>query len=332
MPFTARALATPLSYAAPQIYEGSPDDEVLESLAFADLTGVLRQLGLLAKFSSEIFQGLFDDAAALDASMEDAAERLRAVQQQVITQSAAGGDVMMIPSPNTYDMDDERGRISHEEDEDTARMQFFTPDRRDATLTKIYEQCMPMPALHKLDSTVPVAKGSGNVLSRAAATCSSRYSNPNFFFEKWLEAEEKRQLAEKQRRDEMRARRKAQHAAREKLVSLSYGAESVGSTRKKKSGGKRLSFRRGSSVKQLVSRRTTSDTNKMTTGSRVAPLYPLPAQQARIHTVKTHEISAASPMHSHRRQHRSSLLLRRIRNVYQSHPVYDLRFRKHLSV
>ena len=44
MPFTARALATPLSYAAPQIYEGSPDDEVLESLAFADLTGVLRQL------------------------------------------------------------------------------------------------------------------------------------------------------------------------------------------------------------------------------------------------------------------------------------------------
>ena len=52
---------------------------------------MLRQLGLL-QILSEIF-GLFDDAA-LDASMEDAAESC--VLNSAITQ-APGGDVMMIP-------------------------------------------------------------------------------------------------------------------------------------------------------------------------------------------------------------------------------------------
>ena len=42
MPFAARALAAPLAYAAPGLYEGAGDGEVLDALAFANLTGVLQ--------------------------------------------------------------------------------------------------------------------------------------------------------------------------------------------------------------------------------------------------------------------------------------------------
>ena len=297
MPLTTRALETPLSYADPQLYKAASNRDVLDKVAFASMTGVLHQLGKLANFSTDIFKGLYEEASALNSNIEDVSRRIRVVQSQIMTRNGPDEGIKLLPSPQTYDMDEETGKVSHGE-EHIVRMQLFTPENRDSIVADLYNNnCMPAPALDTVDFFSPTSApgGSGNMLKRAAASCSSCYSNPRFFYERWLQAEEKRQRIIQHRREEKRRRRREQRKERNAIVASKSSVTPDGETMTLRTG-KRTSARRGSKVKHLNTRSLQDVTTTSTTrGADLGATLRRSTLSLHKLTTKTYATTSKSP-------------------------------------
>ena len=247
MPLIKNAIANTTDLASPRLYETSTHANMLQSVGFANMTGVLQQLAQLAHFSNEIFDDLFTVSKQLGQRLSTVQSRISKVNAQLASKQQTRGSVdfgNMNPSESTLDRTVQR--------RDTVQQQLFTPSSRDQSLVQKYKSCAPPPNLTLLDSYVETSNVlSTDELAHLANTsetkrgpCASKYSNPNYFFECWLEAEFNRQTKEKQRKEDRRKRRRKQkQQTRDSVV----GHSSSGKDNK----GKKKRESRSSLVKRI---------------------------------------------------------------------------------
>eukprot|EP00941_MAST-03F_sp_MAST-3F-sp1_P006256 g6256.t1 len=181
-------------YATRAIYKESKPNDVLQDRTMASMTGVLQQLGFLATYSAQIFDGVYAIAKQTDARMKKVTTKLTALQREVprLETLAAG------KSPSDFVLNSES---SFRRDYKVSS-QLFTKETRPAHVKIQYDSVNQPPRVHLLDPFQP----------EGSESCMKKYSDPEFFFREWLREEEKKlaiaKEAKKQRRRERRQRKK----------------------------------------------------------------------------------------------------------------------------
>ncbi|KAJ1400723.1 hypothetical protein B484DRAFT_405951, partial [Ochromonadaceae sp. CCMP2298] len=170
----------------------SEGEEVVADRTFVDLVGCMKQFAKLATFSNEIFSELTALSGGIQTRLDSlharTAKLQRAVPKLQVTRTAFSihGDErqhtrQMLQSPQS---------------------QHLLPSSMPASLKSRYESIKQPPNFHMLDTYAPY-------LNLGKAKCvAHRYSNPNFFVDQWVAAQEKRMQQLDRERKTQRAEKK----------------------------------------------------------------------------------------------------------------------------
>lgn len=197
MPLSKRQVLDPFEYAHPGLYEHSAPSDVLDDTSFACVTGAIGQVAQVAAFATEIMDNVLRVAdetrlriEAARGKAEDLADSLLEVEDRVREAAKRKGF-----SCNTV------VKRKHERKIPT----IMTKATNDDAVIAQYFTCSLPPELWKFDDTM----GAGAVMER--------FSNPNYFFREWLQAETKRQQEEKRQRiEEKKAAKKKKRERKQK--------------------------------------------------------------------------------------------------------------------
>ncbi|GAQ87115.1 hypothetical protein KFL_003320080 [Klebsormidium nitens] len=209
MPLLKLRLKEEQALALPDIYRQAPKDDpraLLEAANFADLVGVVRQLGELSDYAAVMFSQLHAETSRLGARGEAMAARASALEE-----SMPEAEIRVFTAQDTRQLLPNDGLKWHSSPHEDQTL--FTSSELPPYISEAYMKAQPPPPLHMLDRFDRTASDGGAL---------RRYSDPYFFKREWALAE----LAQAEREKKaMKARRKAKHLGQQRsLRDLNEGA------------------------------------------------------------------------------------------------------------
>ncbi|CAM9551989.1 unnamed protein product [Ectocarpus fasciculatus] len=222
MPLTMRPIPHALNLGDPEIYgqgpsgHGTPSTQVLEDVNMASMVGTLAQLGVLATYAQDMFDGLFQTADGLSKKISAASVRCSNLLQALPeaekrTAEAIGSGTGIDDNAAVEAIKAERQHAKQAESE--AASKVFHPEAMPRWLVERYHspEVARVPDLHLIDAVLSHEEKS--LLTKDGLdSCALRYSNPQFFYQEWYRLELERQeksVREKKQKKEERKRRKA---------------------------------------------------------------------------------------------------------------------------
>ncbi len=179
-------------YSGVEIYRRSEAQGMLQDVAFSNMTGVLHQLGLLSRYATEMFKEVYELASGVGNELNELSQRAEAVATEAVS---VRENLRMADDPGVFYRP---ASLKLPEKAPLLQQGLFTEETRDPMLAASYRDCYGPPNVASLDEYCDGGKGS----------CLKKYSNPAFFFERWLQHEQERQLEEKNRRVKRRKKKK----------------------------------------------------------------------------------------------------------------------------
>eukprot|EP01083_Nonionella_stella_P276456 939360_1 len=174
----------------PIVDEMLKDADVLEGVFVSNMVGVVKQLGALSHFSAELFGELSYESKKVFARINPLNERI-----EVLTRNVPKVEQMFIDSPQTANPNQAQSSYSAKV---FAAGNLFTAATRPPSIKNRRAATLKPPPLNEYNQFLdPDSK----------KKCLALFSNPNFFFEQWLIAEQARQ----KRSQELRKERKRHH-------------------------------------------------------------------------------------------------------------------------
>ena len=187
-------------YSGVELFRRSDASGMLQDVAMSNMLGVIHQLGLLSRYATEMFREVYElanstgnDLAELSERTENAATAAIGVKAQLL----AANEPAAFYRPADLKRPDKAPLL---------QFGLFTKNTRDPMLAANYRDCYGPPNVASLDEFAVGGQGS----------CLKKYSNPSFFFEKWLQNEQERQAAEKKRKEEAKQARRRKKKRRHK--------------------------------------------------------------------------------------------------------------------
>ncbi|CAM9447664.1 unnamed protein product [Discosporangium mesarthrocarpum] len=219
MPLTMRPIPHALTLGAPEIYSqshGGSNSKVLEDVNMASMVGTLAQLGVLATYAHDVFDGLFQTADSLANRVTAATERCSRLIKALPdaehrTMEAIGSGAGIDDNAAVEAIKAERQHTNKEEAE--VAQKLFLPESMPPCLVERYhcEEVAPLPSLHLIDPVIS-SEETRHLQEEGLDSCTLRYSNPQFFYQEWARLEMERQekvQREKAQKKKERRRRKA---------------------------------------------------------------------------------------------------------------------------
>jgi len=159
-------------YADNDFYQKPDPKTAMQDVSMAKMTGVLKQLGNLAVYSSHIFDGVFQMAKETDERLDGVSRKVVGLQQDVTAEPrleslAAGGK-----GPKYY-KDIQEPKMEGREFE-LVRNLFVTTSRPKHVQAQYKRTCTPPPDFTALDE-----------FQTDGRPCVARFSDPQFFFREW---------------------------------------------------------------------------------------------------------------------------------------------------
>ena len=216
---------------------------MLQDVAFSNMTGVLHQLGLLSRYATEMFKEVYELASNVGNELTELSVRAEAVAEGAV---AVREQLRMAEDPGAFYRP---ASLKLPEKAPLLQQGLFTKATRDPMLAASYRDCYGPPNVSSLDE---YSEGEQDRASK-------KYSNPDFFLERWLQHEQERLQEEKNRRAKRRKKKKkrkkegrnaaakVQVKAVQKVARSGLGAEFDADT-SAQSPSSRAHGRRGSSV------------------------------------------------------------------------------------
>jgi WAS protein family, member 1 len=174
-----------------------PPAKVAQVTNQANLAGIITQMSYLTKYANEMFTTLVGEATETFQrikSLSDRAEKINSTAAKVEAYFGGNQAQILLQMNNAT-----RSEFTAQNPE---QHQHLTVQSRPLAVTAFYnDECAPPPALHLLDSCTKDGK-----------PCLVKYTHPQFFFEKWIEEQQKQVellKAERKKRREERAARRA---------------------------------------------------------------------------------------------------------------------------
>lgn len=173
-----------------------PPAKVAQVTNQANLAGIITQMAQLTSYANEMFTSLISEATETFTrikSLSERAERLNTAALKVETYFG-GNQAQILQSMNNSG----RAEFTAQNPEEH---QHLTVQSRPPAVVAVYGGCAPPPALQLLDSCAEDGK-----------PCLVKYTHPQFFFEKWIEEQQKQVellKAERKKRREERAAKRA---------------------------------------------------------------------------------------------------------------------------
>ncbi|CAM9354378.1 unnamed protein product [Scytosiphon promiscuus] len=234
MPLTMRPIPHALNLGAPEIYgqgpsgQGTEGTQVLEDVNMASMVGTLAQLGALATYAQDMFDGLFQTADGLASQISAASDRcsrlLKALPEgERRTAEAIGNGTGIDDNAAVEAIKADRQHAAQMESEAAAKV--FLPEAMPRWLVERYHspEVARVPELYLIDAVL--SSDEKRLLAKDGLdSCALRYSNPQFFYQEWYRLELERQeksVREKKQKKEERKRRKA-------AAKAAAGARAVG--------------------------------------------------------------------------------------------------------
>ncbi|KAL6508072.1 Protein scar2 [Orobanche gracilis] len=167
MPISRYEIRNAYSLADPELYQAAEKDDpeaLLEGVSMAGLVGILRQLGDLAEFASEIFHNLHEDVMATAARGHVLMTRVQQLETDVPSTERA------------FFSQTDHSSVFHHPDLDwhsnlRIDQNLVTQGNLPRFIMDSYEECRGPPRLFLLDK-FDVA---------GAGACLKRYTDPSFF-------------------------------------------------------------------------------------------------------------------------------------------------------
>jgi len=181
MPITQRVIS---SHAIPHDAYKDAQDVVLDSVAAYKMVNILNQIGQLSEFAADIFEGLVKESAGTAHRVQNLAGRINNFESFIPKIEA----VFEHKSPSHFY---QSARGKEWKRNEVISSSLFDPRTQPAPIQKSRAAAAPPPNVSLLD-----------VLSKKV--CLRDYTNPAFFFEQWVAAEEEKQ---KRLMEENKARR-----------------------------------------------------------------------------------------------------------------------------
>eukprot|EP00752_Nemacystus_decipiens_P002212 g2103.t1 len=222
MPLTMRPIPHALNLGAPEIYgqgptgQGTQGTQVLEDVNMASMVGTLAQLGALATYAQDMFDGLFQTADNLANQVSAASTRcsrlLQALPEAEQRTAEAIGNVTGFDDNAAVEAIKADRQHANQVDSEAAA-KVFLPEAMPRWLVERYHspEVARVPDLHLIDAVLSQEEKS--LLTKDGLdSCALRYSNPQFFYQEWYRLELERQeksVREKKQKKEERKRRKA---------------------------------------------------------------------------------------------------------------------------
>lgn len=151
-------------YALRDLYKESLPKDVLQDTTMASMTGVLHQLGFLATYSAQIFDGIYEIAKQTDSRLKRITTKLTTLQREVPTleKMFAGG------SPTDFKENSEQAcRRDY-----IVSSQLFTKETRPAHVKIQYDSINQPPRVSLLDPYQP----------EGTEPCLCKYSDPGMLY------------------------------------------------------------------------------------------------------------------------------------------------------
>eukprot|EP00636_Phaeomonas_parva_P003861 CAMPEP_0118864620 /NCGR_PEP_ID=MMETSP1163-20130328/9141_1 /TAXON_ID=124430 /ORGANISM="Phaeomonas parva, Strain CCMP2877" /LENGTH=263 /DNA_ID=CAMNT_0006798767 /DNA_START=148 /DNA_END=936 /DNA_ORIENTATION=+ len=227
MPIVKRGIAHPLAYPDPALYEQSPPDMILQNIDMASFSGAMQQLGILASYATEMFQDLYDIANEQSKRLVRASEKTSSILARL-------EEVEGVVSSNTQMLGTVGGTDVAVREPVEVASGLFNKEAMPSAIKSRYvnEAVQRAPPLDTVDEIVlPETRVEWG-------PCAARFSNPKFFFEEFLQAEEERQRLIKEEKAKRRKERKARKEAQRRRLA----EEKVAQAPTKKKG---LNWREG---------------------------------------------------------------------------------------
>lgn len=166
-------------------------EEVLDRLAVSTMIGVMNQLGQLAEYAAEVFQNLYDVASKTGTRITNVHTRVSNLNAEL-----SKGEQMLTNKEPAYFYSAQKTEAAWRRTDDLS-FSLFVPASQSIALRNARAEAKPVPRLDLLDP-----------YSEDGSSCTSKFSNPRFFFEKWLEAEQERQKKAAEDRDKRKKKKK----------------------------------------------------------------------------------------------------------------------------
>lgn len=187
-----------------------PQDKVLQVTNQTNLAGILTQFTLLSQYANEMFSNLLTEANVTCNRIKDLSSRTDKLQNSFDSiEGLFQGDMVSLLSKMNNSAREVYTSTDPEEH------QHFTVESRSSSIQDVYNKAALPPALELLDPFAEDGK-----------SCLTKYTHPQFFFEKWYEEQVKKLKEMKAERKRKRAERQAQKS------SKSQGARAVKKMRK----------------------------------------------------------------------------------------------------
>lgn len=187
MTITQRLVRATAPAAAPDVRP----EEVLDRLAVSTMIGVMNQLGQLAEYAAEVFQNLYDVASKTGTRITNVRNRVSSLGTELNK-----AEHTLSSKDASYFYSTQKTEAAWRRADDLS-FSLFVPTSQSIALRNARAEAKPVPQLNLLD---PYAEDN--------VPCTSKFSNPRFFFEKWLEAEQERQKKAAEDRDKRKKKKK----------------------------------------------------------------------------------------------------------------------------
>jgi len=178
------------------------------------MAGVLKSLNKLSDAASEIFQGILNDSGRMT-------ERIRSIGQRAteVSSRLQNFEKVLESQPNSVL---ENHDIAGWNSKTVFTTGIFTPESRPAGLQHRYEKARQLPALHLLDEYSFRSVGKGD---KKRTRCADYYSQPKFFEQWWIQAQEAEMKERRARRQaQKKKRRETRTKKQQELGGVEYQA------------------------------------------------------------------------------------------------------------
>jgi len=168
----------------------TPSEHVLATVSYTEMLSILSQLGQVSEHAAEIFEGINKQVNETSVRVGKLSGKLQDMKKgaQSLQSEFNSKDPEYFYSRNKSSAWKRADPISHS---------FFRPETRPPVIEAMRTAANSPPQVDLLDKHVG-----------PAGTCMLKYSNPGFFMQEWIKAEQERQEEERKERKERKKNRK----------------------------------------------------------------------------------------------------------------------------
>lgn len=202
MPLAERILTSPLSYVPPDQKElrECRVDLVLDKVTMNGMEGTLKQFMSLTSYAADIFNNLYQESQKTFNRATTVAKRVNSLRKEM---EEMDPEILANRLFSKTEATESHAGNAHS---------IFTKESMPVSIRNAYDSSIPPPDFSFFDQ--PDAD--------PPMLFSDKYSNPNFFLEKWIEAELLRQNAQEEKKKKRREARKDRKKSKKKGASENH--------------------------------------------------------------------------------------------------------------